>query len=226
MNINVSVILPIYKQVAHVEFLVNEYLKAFETYTEKWEIIFVVNGPDDGSYLKLTEITKDIKEISVFNIDNDGWGRAVKYGISKANGQFICYTNSSRTKVSDLLMILHYAKVNDNNVVKANRFIRDGYSRKIGSLLYNLENRVLLKTLTMDVNATPKVFPARIIKSMNILSDNDLIDAEILARCFKQKIPIIEVPIYFNERISGRSSTNISSALRMYWGLFKLRKKI
>jgi hypothetical protein len=78
----------------------------------------------------------------------------------------------------------------------------------------------------MDVNATPKVFPARIIKSMNILSDNDLIDAEILARCFKQKIPIIEVPIYFNERISGRSSTNISSALRMYWGLFKLRKKI
>ena len=148
MNIDISIILPVYKQVAHVEFLVNEYQKGLKNLTESWEILFVVNGPEDGAYDRLKELTKQIDNISVYRLESSGWGRAVKFGLEQAKGNLICYTNSSRTEVSDLVMMLEYAKVNENHVVKANRMTRDNYFRKMGSLLYNIENRLLLKTIT------------------------------------------------------------------------------
>jgi hypothetical protein len=43
--------------------------------------------------------------------------------------------------------------------VKANRKIRDHWSRRLGSLLYNLECRALFDLSVWDVNGTPKVFP-------------------------------------------------------------------
>ena len=209
MNIDISIILPLYKQVEHIEFLVKEYLEGFKSISDSWEILFIVNGPDDGSYNKLSSLVKNIKNVHVYKLDSGGWGRAVKFGISNSNGKLICYTNSSRTEVGDLLMMFQYAKVNHDHVIKANRLTRDSYLRKMGSLIYNLENRILLKTNTMDINATPKFFPSKIIKNMDIISDGDIIDAEILARCFKKNIPIIEIPIIVNDRISGKSTTNI-----------------
>jgi hypothetical protein len=226
MSIDISIILPVYKQVEHAEFLVNEYVTSLKNITDSWEILFIVNGQDDGAYKKLSELTQNTYNIHVHKLDYGGWGKAVKFGIAQAKGNLVCFTNSSRTKVDDLIMILEYAKVNANNVIKANRLTRDTYFRKVGSLLYNLENRILLKTITMDVNATPKVFPAKIIKNMNIISDNDIIDAEILARCFKNNIRVIEIPIIVNDRISGKSTTNIISAMKMFWGLYKISKKI
>ncbi|MBU0487190.1 MAG: glycosyltransferase [Bacteroidetes bacterium] len=221
-----SVILPVYMQALHSEFLINSYTQGLEKLEGNWELIFVVNGQDDGMADKLLALSRDDERVRIERLEAGGWGLAVKHGINVAKGDFICYTNSARTDVSDLVMILQYAAVNKNNVVKANRVFRELWLRKLGSVLYNFENRILFRTPVWDVNGTPKAFPADIIRLFPIVSDNDLIDAEIIARCNALKIPIIEIPVRVTNRISGKSTTNIRSGLKMYFGLFSLKKKL
>jgi hypothetical protein len=61
---------------------------------------------------------------------------------------------------------------------------------------------------------------------MEILSEDDLIDAEIVVRCAKNKVLIIEIPVVSTTRISGISTTNFGSAFKMYTGIWKLRKQL
>ena len=221
-----SIILPLYKQENQIQKIVDDYSLHLKETNYSYELILVINGLFDKSFELANALIEKNPNLRVFQLEKTGWGLAVNFGISQAEGELICYTNSARTKIQELIMILHYAKVNTNNVVKANRIIRETFLRRFGSVIYNFENRAFFRTPIWDVNGTPKVFPAKHIKEMNIVSNNDLIDAEIIARCFKKNFPIIEIPILSTERISGKSTTNIRSALKMYFGLFKLRNII
>lgn len=221
-----SVILPLYKQASQAEYLYKEYTSALEKLGDTWELMFIVNGKNDGAQDILKKLAAGKENIKTLYLENGGWGRAVKFGLRNATGKFLCYTNSARTEINDLLLILKYAKVNDDNAVKATRIIREKFTRKLGSVLYNFENRLLFKTPLWDVNGTPKVIPKKIIDSIEIISDGDVIDAEIMARCFKMGVRIIEIPVVSTQRISGKSTTNFKSAFNMYKGLWQLRKKI
>ncbi|MCF8299166.1 MAG: glycosyltransferase [Saprospiraceae bacterium] len=226
MELTFSIILPLYRQIAHLPVIFKEYTEKLTSLNETWELIFVVNGPDDGSYDLAKKYADENKNIKTIISKEPGWGKAVKIGIQNAEGRLICYTNSARTNVDELLMILNYALVNNNNVVKANRIIRESLIRRIGSVIFNFENRTVFNTPIWDVNGTPKVFPEQILKEHEIYSEGDLIDAELIARCIKNHIPVIEIPIFSTDRISGKSTTSFKSAFKMYFGIFKLKKKI
>lgn len=221
-----SVILPIYQQEQQIAGIFTEYVGALSTMTDPWELIFVVNGSRDRSHEILVQLATGYPNVSVHNLKEGGWGRAVRHGFSVAHGTYICYTNSARTQLPDLLLILKYAKVNENVMVKASRIVRDRFLRKLGSVLFNFENRFLFQTAVMDVNGTPKVFPKQIWDQLDIFSNDDLIDAEAVAKCFKLHVPVVEVPVRLTARRSGRSTTRILSAGRMYCGLLRLRRKI
>ena len=93
-------------------------------------------------------------------------------------------------------------------------------------LLYNFENRKLLGTPVWDVNGTPKVIPRPYLKDLNLISEGDLIDAEVMAKLHRKNVQIVEVLILSTKRIGGRSTTTMKSAMKMYWGLVKLRNKV
>jgi hypothetical protein len=220
-----SVILPFYKQINHAESIYDVYTKNLDDLNEPWELIFIVNGHDDGTFDKLNIINK-LPNVKVLRLEQGGWGRAVKFGLSKGEGKYLCYTNSARTEINDLVMILNYARVNDYNLVKATRIIREKLIRKVGSTLYNLECRLIYRVPIWDVNGTPKVIPKAVYNELTIISDDDLIDAELVIRCARKNIRIIEIPVVSTKRISGKSTTNFLSAFKMYFGLFRLRNKL
>lgn len=224
-QVKFSIILPLYKQADHAVDLYNMYVSNLNLWSDSWELLFIVNGVNDGTADKLKKINT-YNNVQVHYLEKGGWGRAVKCGLSKASGKYLCYTNSARTEITDLIMILKYAEVNDDNVVKATRIIREALIRKMGSVLYNLECRLLFKVPVWDVNGTPKVIPQKIYKQINITSEDDLIDAEIIALCAKNNFRIIEIPVVSTKRISGKSTTNFKSAFKMYMGLFRLKKII
>lgn len=217
-----SVILPMYKQLAHAEHLYHTYVTHLNQLNTGWELLFIVNGVDDGSIAKLNEINK-LDNVKVLWLEKGGWGRAVKFGLAQASGKYLCYTNSARTEIEDLILILNYAAVNNDNVVKATRIIREKMIRKVGSTLYNLECRILYQVPIWDVNGTPKVLPRKVYEEIDITSDDDLIDAEIVIKCVRQKIKIIEIPVISTTRISGSSTTNFKSAYKMYKGLLRFK---
>jgi glycosyltransferase involved in cell wall biosynthesis len=223
---DLSIILPLYKQADHIEKIVEDYKSLVKKMGLKAEILLVVNGNSDETYQAAKEKVENDSLFRIFNLKKGGWGLAVLHGLKYAKGGKLCYTNSARTSIDDLEKVLKYAMVADNALVKASRIIRENFVRRVGSVLYNFEFRSLFGVPVWDINGTPKVLPRKIYKKLDLVSVDDLIDAEVIAKCHQYEVDIIEIPIRQTKRISGRSTTKLKSAFDMYRGLFRIRRLV
>jgi hypothetical protein len=218
-----SVILPFYKQSDHMQAVVDEFIHTLKDAGESFEIIVVMNGIGDlPAEEALEESGADPKTIRI-KLRGAGWGRAVKRGLKEGDSKYLCYTNSARTDPKELLRLMQYAKLSEDVIVKATRIEREDKTRKWVSVIYNLCNRLILRTPIWDVNATPKIIPKKILDRINVTSDGDSIDAEIMYKSFLLDIPSIEVPSNHIMRRSGKSTTKVMSAFKMFWGLIEIK---
>jgi hypothetical protein len=217
-----SIILPVHNQADHIEQIVRDYEAGLERLSEAHEVLLVTNGCTDNSPAVCNALAAEFATVRVLHTEKRGWGRAVVHGLAAAKGDILCYTNCARTTAQELLLLLVYATIYPRVVVKANRKIREGTLRRLGSLLYNLECRSLFDLPTWDINGTPKVFPRSYEKLVALTRADDLIDAEFNVICRREGYPVVEVPIFSNRRHGGRSTTNLGSAIKMYAGAYRM----
>ncbi len=218
----VSIILPVHNQAEHIEGTVAEYVAGLSRIRNSFEVLLVVNGCRDQSLAVCTELGARYPEVRVVFSERSGWGRAVKLGLEQARGEFLCYTNSARTRASDLVLAILFAMANPGAIIKTHRRSRESLDRRAGSFLYALECRILFSLPTWDINATPKVFSRSIYEAIRLTEDGDLLDLELYVQCARLGTPVLEVPIYGPTRHNGRSTTNLRSAFRLYWGAFTM----
>lgn len=222
-----SIVLPVHNQADHVVRLVDDYREALARAIPRHEIVLVPNACRDDTPALCHEMAgASAGAVRVVELEAGGWGRAVRAGLGATSGELLCYTNSARTSAQMLTVMLLYAISYPNVVIKAQRTIRDNRRRQLGSLLYNLECRLLFDLPTWDINGTPKVFPRAFSRLLALRRDDDLIDAEFVAVCRREGYPIIEVPSLVTVRHGGRSTTNYGSAWRMYRGAAQLRRQL
>jgi hypothetical protein len=119
-------------------------------------------------------------------------------------------------------MMLSYAFANPGTIVKANRRLRHPIVRRIGSVLYNVECRILFSLAVWDVNGTPKIFDRGVAEAFELQENGDLIDLEFVVKARVHDRPILEVPVVSAYRHGGRSTTNFGSAFTMYRGALRL----
>ena len=221
-----SLILPVHNQADHIARIIDSYQATLERLAGAYEVVVVPNACTDHSVAVCRELGRRDERIRTVEQELGGWGRAVKAGLAAARGETLCYTNSARTSGEMLLLMLAYAAAYPDVVLKANRRLRDSWQRRFGSLIYNLECRVLFDLATWDINGTPKIFPRRFSHLLELTSDDDLIDAEFNVVCQREGYPVIEVPVQATIRHGGRSTTNYGSAWRMYSGALRLRRRL
>jgi glycosyltransferase involved in cell wall biosynthesis len=221
-----SIVLPVYNQADHIQSVLEEYISALGRLDFSYELLPVINGPRRDRSLEICKsLERLFPAIRTLCVDRPGWGCAVRHGLSYATGDLLCYTNSARTTGKDLLLLLMYGSVHNDSVVKANRKIRESPTRRLGSLLYNLECRALFDLAYWDINGTPKVFPRRCARLLELRRDDDLIDLEFNVICRREEYPVIEVPIFSTTRRSGPSTTNWRSAIHMYLGALSFKQE-
>ncbi len=225
MNSLVSVIIPVHNQADHIGQIVGEYETTLARIPNPHEFILVVNGCRDNSLEVCNALARELPSVRVVHSEKGGWGLAVKLGLQSARGDLLCYTNSARTSASDLVLLVLYAIANPGAVVKAHRRSRESFTRRLGSFLYNSECRLLFDLPIWDINATPKVFSRETYEAFRPESDGDLIDLEFYVKCKRLGKIILEVPIYSKSRHGGKSTTNYSSAIRMYLGAYQMWKE-
>jgi glycosyltransferase involved in cell wall biosynthesis len=220
-----SVVIPAHNQADHIAGIVDGYVAALRRIRQPHEIIIVPNACRDDTADVCRAMTAENADIRVVELEDGGWGRAVKAGMREARGELICYTNSARTTPEMLTLLFAYATAYPGVAVKANRRIRDNWKRRLGSLIYNLECRALFDLAIWDVNGTPKLFPRSFTGLMELESDGDLIDAEWAMVCGQRGYPVVEIPILATERHGGKSTTNYQSAVKMYLGAYRLARR-
>jgi glycosyltransferase involved in cell wall biosynthesis len=218
----ISVVLPVHNQAAHIAAIVGGYRDALGQIGRPYEIVLVLNGCRDESFAVCTTLAQTFPDITVIDDPRAGWGLAVKAGLRAARGDLLCYTNCARTSAADLEQLIGRGLEQPHTVFKAIRRVRDNWKRRLGSFLYNAECRLLFGLPTRDVNATPKVFSRSHAALLTLTSDDDLLDAEFMRTCVREGIPVVEVPIFSNRRQGGSSTTNYTSAVRMYAGAWRL----
>ena len=218
----ISVVLPVHNQAAHIGAIVESYREVLGQLGHPYEVVLSVNGSRDDSADVCRTLAQANQQIVVISDPRAGWGLAVKAGLRAARGNLLCYTNCARTSAADLRQVLLTGLEHPDAIIKATRRVRDNWKRRLGSALYNAECRVLLGVKTRDVNATPKVFSRSHAALLGLTSDGDMIDAEFLFLCRRDRLPVIEVPIFGNQRQGGSSTTNYRSAVGMYVGAYRL----
>lgn len=218
----VSVVLPVYNQADHICEIVQEYDSTLARTPVPYELILVVNGCKDDSLRACCSLAEQLASTRMVHSERAGWGLAVKLGLAEARGDLLSYTNSARTSSQNLALLLLYAVAYPDIVIKANRKIRESWQRRLGSLLYNLEARMLFDLSYWDINGTPKVFPRTFEKLLALSRDDDLIDLEFNVICRREGYPMLEVPIFSSRRHGGKSTTSFYSALKMYWGAYRM----
>jgi glycosyltransferase involved in cell wall biosynthesis len=223
----ISIVLPVYNQADHIEATLRGYVRALSRVEKTFELLPVVNGVRRDSSLQICqELEREVPEVRTLCIDQGGWGRAVLHGLSEARGELLCYSNSARTTAEDLCLLILYGIAHPDVVIKANRKIRESVVRRFGSLVYNLQCRSYFDLPCWDVNGTPKVFPRRFDRLLNLTSSDDLIDLEFNVACRRAGYPMLEVPILSTIRRGGKSTTNFGSAAKMYRGAWALKRKL
>jgi glycosyltransferase involved in cell wall biosynthesis len=220
-----SIIVPVHRQADHIEGVLAEFIKAVALAPVPCELIVVVNGADDGSLDICRRVEHSSSAVRVIALDEAGWGNAVRTGLGAASGDLLCYTNSARTSADDLLTFIRYGVVNPGAVIKAERKIRDGWRRRVGSLLFNLECRALFDLFLWDINGTPKVFPRRFDKLLALSRRDDLIDLEFAVVCQRAGYPMLEVPVFSSSRRGGSSTTNYVSAIKMMGRAYRMARE-
>ena len=222
----VSIVLPVYNQADHIASVVEEYRAALAGLGVSYELLLVENGSRDASAQSCAVLARRYPEVRALTASPAGWGRAVRTGLAAAAGQTLCYTNSARTSGQDLCQLVQAALAQPERVHKADRRVRDGWRRILGSALYNLEARLLFGIPMRDVNGTPKVFDRRFQALQALQCDDDLIDLEFCVRCHRQGYPVNQVPVHAAQRHGGRSTTRLRSAWRLYRGAIALRAEM
>lgn len=218
-----SIVLPVYNQADHLAAIVQEYRRELDRLRRPCELILVPNGCRDRSVEIAHRLADAHGDVRVAEASRPGWGHAVRWGIAVARGEIVGYTNLARTSAADLTLLAIYATAYPEVVVKANRKIREGMSRRLGALLYNLECRALFDLSCWDINGTPKFFPRRFDRLLALRRDDDLLDLEFAVTCRTAGYPLIEVPIFSTRRHGGRSTTRLTSAIRLYLGALAMR---
>ena len=225
MTPRLSIVLPVHNQADHIARVVQDYSSALAG-LPAFELLLVENGSRDASRAACAALAAADPAVRLLVADRPGWGHAVRLGLAAAQGEVLAYSNSARTAPADLRRMLDLALAGPPQVLKADRQLREGPLRRLGSALYNLEARLLFGVRLRDVNGTPKVFPRRFAALLGLRRDDDLLDLEFCAICRREGYPVRQVPVAAAARHGGRSTTRLGSAWRMYRGALALRAEL
>ena len=221
-----SIVLPCRNQGEHIEQVLEGWLPVLSSIKRAFEIIAVPNACTDSTPEAVRKVAFRHSEVRVVENPKGGWGLSVLAGLREARGDILCYANSARTDPSVMSPLLDLYFSNAPCLAKVWRVERGVPLREAGSLLYNLEARMLFGLKGGDVNGTPKIFPRSLFENVSLQSGGDLLDLELMALVSRMGVPVVEHRVPGFSRHGGKSSTTIMSAVRMYWGAIALWRSL
>ncbi len=189
------------------------------------EIVLVSDGRP-GLRRLCEETANGESAVRAIDAGAGGWGRAVRAGIDAARGDILAFVNCSRTPASAVEQMLSYAVRNPEVVLRANRRTRDTRVQRLGSLLFNIECRLVLHLPAWDVNGTPKFFSRRHEALFALTRDDNLLDAEFALMCEREQYPVLEIPVEAAPLPGVRTRPDLVAAARMYLGVRDLRRMV
>ena len=100
---------------------------------------------------------------------------------------------------------------------------KDGFSRKVASIVYNTIFYLLFLVKVKDINSKPKFMKQKFYKELCLHSKEWFIDAEIVLKAINKKFKVVEIPVIHTNRKKGKSKVNINVAKELFFDIIKYR---
>ncbi len=221
MDINKSLIIPLKNETSEVLTIIERFKQFLN---EDTELIVVLDDKDDPTVDILNESNLDIK-ILISNLE-PGASNAVKYGISKCNGRYVCIAmgdgSDDPTQVEDLLLLVERGLA----VSVASRYSMGGQfvgrkglkyflSKYSGKFLY-----YFLRIGTKDPSNMFKAYDRNFLDEINIESSVGFtLGLELVVKAKLSNKSIGEIPTIWIDRTFGESKFSLRRFLPkyLYW---------
>ena len=222
---SLSILFPVYNDKETIEIMVNKSQKQINQFNLPSEIIIVNDGCKFGSGEEAERLAKKYNNIVVVNnVENEGYGAAIKKGIKVAKYDWILQTDGDNQydlndfhqmdKIIhnyDCLITFRYKKIYESHRI----FI---------SWFYNKVIQLVFKSNFRDVSTGLRLIKKNALRDIELISNSSFIGAEIAVRLMFKGYQVGEMGIVTYPRKFGTSSIiTLRSIIETIKDLIKLK---
>ena len=221
---SLSIIIPIYNEVKQLNYTIKK-LQALKKKVDDYELIFIDDLSNDGSYEKLLTFKKRYKKIKIFKNVKKGLGSAIKLGIKKSKKKYVCIFMCD---LSDDINDIHkYHKIMTNNqnldAVFGTRFAKNSkvknypYFKLVVNRIANNLIRLLFLSKYNDFTNAFKIYKKSVLMRLfPIVSENFNVFLELPLKIISRKLNYEIIPISWYGRKIGVSKFKIKEVGSKY----------
>lgn len=206
----VSFVIPCYNEEDVLGYTLQRLHSAFERAGHILELVLVDNGSIDRTGEIIAEFASTHAMVVPHRVDvNEGYGNGVLSGLPLCRAPWVgIIPADGQVDAEDVVRLFEAVVTTDRRVVGKvrRRFRMDGMYRKVVSTSYNLFVRALWPRLeSIDINGSPKLLPADVIKDMDLQSKGWLLDPEIMIKAHYMGLRVMEFNVFSRMRGNGTS---------------------
>lgn len=233
-QIKVSIIIPVY----NVEKYIKKCLRSIEEQTYfNFEVLIINDGSTDSTKNICAEFAVRNSRFKVFNRQNEGVSAARNLGLSKANGEYICFVDGDDYLSPNYLAFLvgymdsegvdiictDFFLDTDGQIVTRSKEIIAPIALSAKEAIEKLNDRDLFQGYLWN-----KIFKREIIINNSILFDSRIKIWEDMLFCLKyltysKKVLYVQIPLYYYVQRQN-SAINTSSTWNEHTHLYALEQ--
>jgi len=204
---SLSVFFPAYNEEKNITPLVKQSLDFLPQVANKFEIIVINDGSEDGTKAVANKLAQEFKQVKVVShTKNRGYGAALKTGIKTSQMDWIFFTDADlQFDITELESFIPHTKKHPIILgYRANR--AEGFSRARNAYLFKVFIDLLFRLHVKDIDCAFKLFRADTIQSLKIDSNGAFTSSEILYKLKKNHITFKQLPVTHYTRRWGNST--------------------
>ena len=214
---SLSIIIPTYNEVKQLKYTIKK-LQSLKKKIKEYELIFIDDFSNDGSYQQLVLFKKKDSRIKIIKNIKKGLGSAIKLGIKKSKKKYVCiFMCDLSDDVNDIYK--YYKAITDNNELDAVFGTRFDKNSKVKNypffklMLNRIANNVI-KILFLsnynDFTNAFKIYKKKVLlRLFPIVSENFNIFLELPLKIITRKLNYKIIPINWYGRKIGESKFKI-----------------
>ena len=220
-----SIIIPAYNEAPTVKELIKQ-VKNLNLKKIQKEIIVVDDASTDGTK---TIIQAQTGVKTVYLTNNQGKGAAVRAGLTKATGDYVIIQDADlEYDPRDILKLIKPVLDKKAEVVYGSRFLGPHknmhFWHLMGNKFLSFLCNLLYNTTLSDMEVCYKLFPTKLIRSLNLSQKRFGFDPEVTVKILKLGHRIYEVPIsYAGREFSEGKKITWKDGVKVLYILFKYR---